>query len=286
MRIFLITVIIFLQMPFFSCQTPKISGCWSGILGDSSNNFLTYYPVVLQIQALDNKAKGTFRIEKDHQFIQFEVNGTFDKTSFIPLKSSKKPLLSSKGFTMNEFSFTLRYLDSSGYYVGNFSSSDPNLNGFKLILDKENSSINLGNTLLFDSYFGPRFLHDFSLGLSSKEKRKQELKSFVFQPIYFPYDEWSLSSNYYSYLNKVAKIVLSHSDLRIKILGNTDGDGSETYNLDLSQKRAETIKDYLIKKGISSSRIQLEFNGESKPASSNFTEEGKQKNRRVDICFI
>jgi OOP family OmpA-OmpF porin len=78
----------------------------------------------------------------------------------------------------------------------------------------------------------------------------------------------------------------SHSDLRIKIIGNTDGDGSEAFNLELSKKRSNEIKLILIRNGIHTDRMIEEYNGELYPIDSNETDEGKRKNRRVDFQFI
>ena len=75
-------------------------------------------------------------------------------------------------------------------------------------------------------------------------------------------------------------------DLRIKIIGNTDGDGSEAFNLELSKKRSNEIKLILIKNGIRTDRMIEEYNGELHPIDSNDTDEGKRKNRRVDFQFI
>ena len=77
-----------------------------------------------------------------------------------------------------------------------------------------------------------------------------------------------------------------HTDLRLKVVGHTDWDGSDSYNEKLSQQRAETIILYLEKNGLSRDRIEFEYQGEKKPIQSNETSEGKKRNRRVDFYFI
>ncbi len=82
------------------------------------------------------------------------------------------------------------------------------------------------------------------------------------------------------------RVVDGHSDLRIKVTGHTDADGSDTYNLDLSKRRAEALIQFFIVNGLSRERIEIDFKGEADPIDDNATPEGKQRNRRVDFSFI
>ena len=82
------------------------------------------------------------------------------------------------------------------------------------------------------------------------------------------------------------RVIEGHTDLRIKVTGNTDADGSDVYNLELSKKRAEALINFFVSKGLSRDRIEIEFKGESNPIDTNTTPEGKQRNRRVDFSFI
>jgi OOP family OmpA-OmpF porin len=81
-------------------------------------------------------------------------------------------------------------------------------------------------------------------------------------------------------------MVKSHSDLRIKITGHTDADGSDRYNEKLSQKRAKALIQFFENNGLEKSRVVIDFKGEKQPVDSNKTPEGKQRNRRVDFTFI
>lgn len=87
-------------------------------------------------------------------------------------------------------------------------------------------------------------------------------------------------------LNRVAQILKKYPDYKVRIVGHTDNIGSEEYNLKLSKKRAEAVKKYLIKKGISASRLTTEGKGESSPIAPNDTEEGRAKNRRVEFFLL
>ena len=77
-----------------------------------------------------------------------------------------------------------------------------------------------------------------------------------------------------------------HKDVRLRIEGHTDGDGSETYNLSLSEKRAAAVRIALMKEGISQDRLKAKGYGESQPVASNSTDEGKAQNRRVEFILL
>jgi len=72
----------------------------------------------------------------------------------------------------------------------------------------------------------------------------------------------------------------------IVAVGHTDWIGTEAYNLALSKRRADAVKQYLVSKGIEANRIYTEGKGESQPVADNRTAEGRQKNRRVEVEVI
>jgi outer membrane protein OmpA-like peptidoglycan-associated protein len=82
------------------------------------------------------------------------------------------------------------------------------------------------------------------------------------------------------------RMVKSHSDLRILITGHTDADGSDTYNITLSKRRAASLERFFEANGLPKSRVEIDFKGENEPVDRNDTSEGKQNNRRVDFRFI
>lgn len=71
--------------------------------------------------------------------------------------------------------------------------------------------------------------------------------------------------------------------IKIKVQGHTDSIGSEQYNLDLSPKRADAVRDYLIKRGVGADRLIAKGLGESVPIATNDTPEGRAENRRVEF---
>ena len=74
--------------------------------------------------------------------------------------------------------------------------------------------------------------------------------------------------------------------LKIEISGHTDSKGSDPYNQKLSEKRAKSVVDYLIGKGISKSRLTYRGAGEAEPVATNDTEEGMQMNRRTEFKVL
>ena len=87
-------------------------------------------------------------------------------------------------------------------------------------------------------------------------------------------------------LNKLAEIFKEYPKSNILIEGHTDSAGSEEYNWGLSQKRAESVTQFLMAQGIASSRFTTKWYGETQPRASNETTEGKAKNRRVELAIV
>ena len=84
-------------------------------------------------------------------------------------------------------------------------------------------------------------------------------------------------------LAKVAGILLAYPDLRLKIEGFTDNVGSDDFNQRLSEKRAATVRDYLVQQGVPMDNVAALGMGKSNPVASNSTAAGRQQNRRVDL---
>ena len=84
-------------------------------------------------------------------------------------------------------------------------------------------------------------------------------------------------------LTELISILENNPDIRVRLEGHTDNVGNESSNEMLSQKRAESIKAYLVSEGIDGSRIKTISMGESNPIATNETEQGRAQNRRVDI---
>ncbi len=105
--------------------------------------------------------------------------------------------------------------------------------------------------------------------------------------INFEFNSTEIDPKYYPEIEKFAKFLKLNPNVKVEIQGHTDSVGSDKYNLILSQKRAEAVRNLLIKKyGINPNRLTAKGYGESKPVASNLTEEGRAKNRRVEAVII
>ena len=85
------------------------------------------------------------------------------------------------------------------------------------------------------------------------------------------------------------KIARDLGKIKLEVIiavGNTDSVGSDAYNMALGQRRAQSVKAYLVSKGVDGSRIYTESKGKSNPVASNATAEGRAKNRRTDIEVV
>jgi OOP family OmpA-OmpF porin len=106
---------------------------------------------------------------------------------------------------------------------------------------------------------------------------------WVIKGINFDFDKWDIKSKYYSELNKVVHVLEKNPSLNVEIHGHTDSMGTAQYNQKLSENRAKSVMRYFIEKGIDSSRLSAIGYGESRPVAYNRTDEGRARNRRVEL---
>ncbi len=101
--------------------------------------------------------------------------------------------------------------------------------------------------------------------------------------IYFDVNKSVLKPQSMGVLNEVAKMMKEHPELKLEIGGHTDSDGDDASNMALSQKRADAVKDQLVKMGIAADKLTTKGYGETKPVGENNTAQGKANNRRVEF---
>ncbi len=112
-------------------------------------------------------------------------------------------------------------------------------------------------------------------------------ETVVINNIFFDFDKYDLRKESFPELNRLVKLLKNSSTMSIEISSNTDNVGTEQYNEVLSQKRAQSVLNYLIaQSGIDKSRIVLKSYGETNPAASNATAKGRQLNRRVQFKIL
>lgn len=104
--------------------------------------------------------------------------------------------------------------------------------------------------------------------------------------VFFDFDKAALRPESFPELDRLVDMMTQQTTMKVEIAGHTDGQGSERYNLALSERRAKAVVQYMVSKGINKKRITTLFYGESKPVASNDTPEGREKNRRVEFKIV
>jgi peptidoglycan-associated lipoprotein len=116
-----------------------------------------------------------------------------------------------------------------------------------------------------------------------RRQRIQARISEVFKPVYFGYDQSTLSPEGQSTLQEIGKLMKEVPEITARIEGHADEKGSNDYNLALGERRSKTVNDYLTSYGITASRLSTISYGEEKPAAEGHDEGAYAKNRRVEF---
>ena len=140
--------------------------------------------------------------------------------------------------------------------------------------------------------------------LQKRQQREQKLREIqaIFDPneaevllsgneliirlygLQFPSASSEIKPDNFSLLTKVQRVLREFPDQQVTITGHTDSRGNEDYNQQLSEKRAQAVRDYLLANmALSADRVTARGSGESEPIATNDTEEGRSKNRRIDV---
>jgi outer membrane protein OmpA-like peptidoglycan-associated protein len=104
--------------------------------------------------------------------------------------------------------------------------------------------------------------------------------------ITFATDQADIKPHFYEVLNSVAIVLKEFNQSLVDVNGFTDSDGSDEYNIDLSQRRADAVAQYLISQRLDGNRFEVRGLGESHPIASNASFSGKAQNRRVEIQIV
>ncbi|MCQ8185957.1 OmpA family protein [Parvularcula maris] len=104
--------------------------------------------------------------------------------------------------------------------------------------------------------------------------------------ITFASNQSEIRQDFYSTLNSVSKVLAEYDQTTVLVQGHTDSTGSDSYNDQLSVRRAVAVGNYLNSQGIPAGRIDAQGYGERQPIASNTTEQGKAQNRRVEIQLV
>lgn len=114
-----------------------------------------------------------------------------------------------------------------------------------------------------------------------------ENKVILPDAIFFEFDSAKVKEESFSTLDQVVEVLSEEESFDLlKVEGHTDNVGSDSYNLELSKRRAESVRNYLIKKGLPANKIEASGFGESKAIATNLSEDGRAENRRVEFNLI
>jgi len=214
----------------------------------------------------------------------------------IPEKVSPMPVTYMKGIVSDSItgkllsaSFKLTDIVSGRLMVQ--SQSDPVTGSFLLCIPagrKYALAIERQGYLFYSAHFeltssdgiDKPFLKDILL------KPIREGESIVLKNIFFETDSSRLLPESEAELNSLLALMTNNAGLQIEISGHTDNSGGEVYNQELSERRAQSVYNYLIEKGIAPQRLSYKGFGASKPIAENSTQEGKALNRRTEFRVV
>jgi outer membrane protein OmpA-like peptidoglycan-associated protein len=111
-------------------------------------------------------------------------------------------------------------------------------------------------------------------------------KKLVLRGVHFDFNKYNLRPEGKPILDAAAQELQANPNVSVQVQGYTDGIGSDSYNLALSNRRAETVRSYLIGRGVAAGRLSVRGFGKSNPVATNATEEGRAQNRRVELVAL
>jgi OOP family OmpA-OmpF porin len=111
----------------------------------------------------------------------------------------------------------------------------------------------------------------------------KEVPSFNYSNIQFEFNSSILKTPSYPILDQIASDMKNNPEVRLNLNGHSSLEGTEKYNMSLSQNRAAAVKTYLVNSGVNADNLVTVGYGETQPIASNATEEGRSLNRRVEI---
>ena len=204
------------------------------------------------------------------------------------LKKSK--VIELGGFVVDRVSYNylpnckLSFFDLNGKNIGNtFSQSD---GSFIFNLFEIDSLL-----IHIDSKDHIYFSDQMSLNYKSKKNtrfildRKIKGKKIILENILYETDDFSLKPSSFFEIKRLAMHLKRNKNTKIKIAGHTDNIGSESYNLNLSEKRAKSVYNKLVEFGVSKTQLSYIGFGFSQPIDDNKTDLGRSKNRRTEIIY-
>ena len=287
MKMFLLLLLGLVSLNAFA--QVKIDGIWQGLIVRDGAKWSESSVLFLEINTADKNLTGRTREEvtKSDCYMIQKIKGTITDSVSIKFKQyiteTKK---TTPKITWIPFEAKLSFDTLTGYLSGSYTQLAGRKTTGKITMYRSTAEFSNSEMIMLHQSWRDVFIQDLNQKRKAPAIREWERKNFVFEPIYFDYDKDSLKVEYNAYLKEMVRVVLDHTDLRIKITGHTDADGSNAYNKELSERRAKSIQDFFVKCGLPPHKVVTDFKGEDEPVDNNKTDNGKQRNRRVDFTFI
>jgi outer membrane protein OmpA-like peptidoglycan-associated protein len=138
---------------------------------------------------------------------------------------------------------------------------------------------------VYETYYSCRTFDAIQMALAVTDKAMTLCgrKGWVLEGVHFDFNKWEIKSQFVPILKNVLSVAKNNPELEFRLEGHCDIIGTEKYNQWLSEKRASVVKDYLVNKGIDEKRLSTKGFGFHKPIAGNDTEQGRARNRRVEI---
>lgn len=121
------------------------------------------------------------------------------------------------------------------------------------------------------------------MNLGENPDPRDVARALSIQVINFEVDEAVIPGVNKAFLDRAAKIMAEVPDMNLVIIGHTDSQASDAYNMELSRERADSVKAYLVSQGIDESKLSTKGMGETDPIADNSTEQGRFRNRRIEF---
>ena len=243
-----------------------------------------------KLKKLVETEEGTFE-ETPGKVNKIKFQGKFTQAQKA-VKNSALAIIDVNGFPIDTFYtdelglFEFFVLENSEEFsVMPFELDDPNLNELDLYLtDEAGDRIKTLKIQLPER----EILQSKSSGLAKKKSETshsgaEESKDAVY--IYFKFNQYILSQNDKRILDLVVDVLDGYQEARVTLIGHTDNIGTEEVNYRFGESRARSARRYLTNKGIEVERITIASEGETKPIASNESDEGRAKNRRVEVVL-
>ncbi|MFL5729773.1 MAG: OmpA family protein [Cytophagaceae bacterium] len=192
---------------------------------------------------------------------------------------TKKPLAAEIIVTDNSVNQVIGVFKSEGY-SGKFSLALPSGTNYGITINKDgylfhSENIQIPHMAEFSEYRKDIYLHPFRAGASE-----------ILKNVFFDTDKADLKQESKAELDKLYNAIKGKKNIHVQISGHTDDRSSHEYNQVLSEARAVAVVEYLIEKGIDKNKLFAKGYGETKPITSNETEEGRHDNRRTEFMIL